>query len=59
MEKENRYNIETVIFEYNKKDKEFEMFFDSVFRDYINNDKILPDELYTDSNNTEIKKISA
>jgi len=59
MDKENKYNIETVIFEYNKKDKEFEIFFDSVFRDYINNDKILPDELYTDSNNTETKKISA
>ena len=49
MDKENKYNIETVIFEYNKKDKEFEMFLDSIFRDYINNDKILPDELYSDS----------
>lgn len=59
MDKENKYNIETVIFEYNKKDKEFEMFLDSIFRDYINNDKILPDEIYTDSNNAKIKKISA
>ena len=59
MDKENKYNIETVIFEYNKKDKEFEMFLDSIFRDYINNEKILPAELYTDFNNTKIKKISA
>ena len=59
MDKENKYNIETVIFEYNKKDKEFEMFLDSIFRDYINNYKILPDEIYTDSNNGKIKKISA
>ena len=41
MDKENKYNIETVIFEYNKKDKEFEMFLNSIFRDYINNDKII------------------
>ena len=59
MDKENKYNIETVIFEYNKKDKEFEMFLNSIFSDYINNDKIMPDELYTDSNNAKIKKISA
>jgi hypothetical protein len=41
---DNKYHIETVTFEYNKKDKEFEMFINSVFRDYINDDKILPDE---------------
>ncbi len=43
MRDKNKYHIETVTFEYNKKDKEFEMFINSVFRDYINDDKILPD----------------
>ena len=53
MDKENKYNIETVIFEYNKKDKDFEMFFNSVFRDYINDDKIVPDTIKHDDSEKE------
>ncbi|MBE6897261.1 MAG: hypothetical protein E7477_09245 [Ruminococcaceae bacterium] len=48
MRGKNKYNIETVVFEYNKKDKDFEMFFNSVFRDYINDDKIVPDTIKHD-----------
>lgn len=53
MRGKNKYNIETVVFEYNKKDKDFEMFFNSVFRDYINDDKIVPDTIKHDDSEKE------